>query len=289
MESFLKEKRRQGCSSSTLELYRSHLTDERIRTFLADQEITGPDGFTDQALRDFESELQGVGMASTSVHRRHVLLKNFLGFALKRGMTTDHQVRDVTAPKQTQRAPGIISVEQEKLLLAKARCPRDRFIIQFLIGTGLRRSELLNLTLDDIQTGYEGDNVRVRLGKGGKDRVVPLDSSRMGVELTRLTRRYIERDRPSDTGRRELFLTSRKEGGDYQPLSAMGLRSILRRLGQDTGIDCHPHLFRHSYGTRAIQSNVPAMAVMRLMGHTTLDMVNRYVHYDDASLVDALN
>ena len=80
-----------------------------------------------------------------------------------------------------------------------------------------------------------------------------------------------------------------KDGSDYPPLSVLGLRSMLRRLELATGIECHPHLFRHSYGTRAIQAGVPAMAVMRLMGHTTLDMVSRYVHYDDASLVAALN
>ena len=228
-------------------------------------------------------------MKSTSVRRRHQLLKQFLGFALKRGMTGDHDVRDVKAPKREQTAPGTISRDQEQRLLEAARNPRDRFIIQFLIGTGLRRAELLNLTVDDIEPGYVGDNVRVRLGKGGKDRVVPLDSKKMGVELTKLTRRYIERDRPSDTERRELLLSTVKDGDDYPPLSVLGLRSMLRRIELATGIECNPHRFRHSYGTRAIQANVPPMAVMRLMGHTTLEMVSRYVHYDDASLVDALN
>jgi integrase/recombinase XerD len=162
-------------------------------------------------------------------------------------------------------------------------------MVQFLLGTGLRRSELLNLTVDDIVAGADGDHVHVRLGKGGKDRMVPLDSKKMGTELTKATRKYIERDRPSDTDSRALFLTSRKEGSDYQPLTTNGLRSILRRLELTTGIECNPHRFRHSYGTRAIQAGVSSFALKRLLGHETLDMVDRYVHYDNASLVEALN
>src|ERR1700682_692743 len=176
VEAFLRDRKREVVAS-TLELYRDHLTDKRLRTFLTDQGISGPNGFTDQALKDFETELQDAGMKSTSVRRRHLLLKQFLKFALRRGMTEDHGVREVTAPKKTQTAPGTISPDQEQWLLKAARSPRDRFIIQFLMGTGLRRAELLTLTVDDIEPGYEGDHVRVRLGKGGKERGGPADTT----------------------------------------------------------------------------------------------------------------
>lgn len=289
VEAFLKEARRAGRVPSTLELYRSLLAGPRIHRYLADTGISTVAGFTEQAFRDFESELQDAGLADGSVHQYHATLKNFLRFALTRGMAEDRGVLDVRAPTQAKQAPGIISRDDEKKLSGAARTPRDRFIIRFLMGTGLRRSELLNLTIDDIVSSPEGDLVHVRLGKGRKDRFVPLDSTRMGTELTKATRRYIERDRPSDTDSRALLLTTVKDRGDYQPLSATGLRSILRRLEQATGIRCHAHRFRHSYGTRAIQAGIPAFAVQRLLGHTTLDMVSEYVHYDDVSLMEAVN
>jgi site-specific recombinase XerD len=291
VEAFLKEKGRAGVSPSTSELYRSLLAGPRIRQFLTDAGINTAAEFTEQRLRDLESELQAAGLAEGSVHQFHATLKNFLRFALSRGMAADRGVLNVSAPKQARKAPGIISREEEARLVKTARTPRDAFIIRFLIGTGLRRAELLKLTLGDIITGVDGDLVHVRLGKGRKDRFVPLDSRKMGTELSKATRDYLRRDRPSDTASSALFLTSvkAKEGSDYRPLSATGLRSILRRLEQATDIKCHPHRFRHTYGTRAIQAGIPPFAVMRLMGHTTLDMVNEYVHYDDVSLMEAMN
>jgi integrase/recombinase XerD len=289
VEAFLAEKARENLSVSTRDLYRSLLVGPRMRDFLADRGIVDAADFTEQAFRDFESEIRTAGLADGTIHQYHSTIKNFIRFALKRRLVEDAGVLEVSAPKQARTAPGVISREQEQRLLKAARNPRDAFIVRFLMGTGLRRAELLALTVDDIIDGPDGGIVRVRLGKGRKDRFVPLDSSRMGTELTKLTRRYIERDRPSDTNSPALFLTTVKAGGDYQPLSATGLRSILRRLEEDTGIECNPHRFRHSYGTRAIQAGVSSFAVMRLLGHTTLDMVSVYVHYDDVSLMDAVN
>jgi integrase/recombinase XerD len=289
VEAFLREKKRMGLSPSTLELYRSLLAGPRVRTFLADARITTASGLTDQALRDLESELQDSGLAEGSVRQYHATLKNFARFCLSRGMADDRGVLEVSAPKKAQKAPGIISREDETKLLAAARKPRDKFIIKFLMGTGLRRAELLALNVDDIISGPDGDVVHVRLGKGRKDRMVPLDSKRMGTSLTKATRDYINRDRPSDTKATALFLTHVKAGDDYQPLTVSGLHSLMRRLEADTGIECNPHRFRHSYGTRAIQAGVAAFAVQRLLGHTTLDMVSEYVHFDDVSLMDAVN
>ncbi|MHB8507713.1 MAG: tyrosine-type recombinase/integrase [Candidatus Dormibacteria bacterium] len=289
VEAFLREKRRMGLSASTLELYRSLLAGPRTRTYLADTGITTASGLTEQALRDFESELQDSGLSEGSVHQYHATLKNFARFCLSRKLADDPGVLEVKAPKQAQRAPGVINREEETKLIAAALKPRDKFIIRFLMGTGLRRAELLALTVDDIVAGPDGDYVHVRLGKGRKDRMVPLDSRKMGTALTKATRDYISRDRPESPGSRALLLTHVRDAGDYQPLSASGLRSILRRLEKDTGIECNPHRFRHSYGTRAIQAGVPAFAVQRLLGHTTLDMVSEYVHYDDVSLMDAVN
>ena len=289
VESFLKEQRRAGRSRRTLEGYNEFLAGKRMRAYLTDTGITTAAEFTEQHLRDLESELQGAGLAPGTVHLRHNQLRTFLKFALSRGMAEDRGVLDVSAPKKAQTAPGIVSLADEARLLKAARCPRDAFLIRFLIGTGLRRAEVLSLTVDDIITGADGDLVHVRQGKGGKDRMVMLDSARMGTELTQATRKYIDRDRPSDTASRALFLTTVKEGDDYQPLKASALQSLLRRLELDTGIECNAHRFRHSFGTRAIQAGVQPFAVQRALGHTTLDMVSVYVHYDDASLADAFN
>jgi len=289
VEAFLREKRRMGLSPATLEQYRYVLAGVRIRQYLADAGITTAAEFKAESLRDFESQLQEAKLSPGSVQGYHVTIKNFARFCLGRGMAEDRDVLEVKAPKRSRTAPGVISPEDEAKLLKAAKTPRDRFIVKFLLGTGLRRSELLKLTLDDILASPDGFYVHVHEGKGGKDRMVPLDSKKMGTNLTTAYREYLRHGRPQNTTQTALLLTSRMEGPDYKPLATNGLRSMLRRLEQETKVECNPHRFRHTYGTRMIQAGVPAFAVQRLLGHTTLDMVSIYVHYDTTSLFDSVN
>ena len=96
----------------------------------------------------------------------------------------------------------------------------------------------------------------------------------MGTSLTTAYGEYLRHGRPQNTTQTALLLTSRKEGSDYKRLETNGLRSILRRLEQDTGAARDAHRFRHTYVTRMIQAVVPAFAVQRLLWHTTLVMVS---------------
>jgi site-specific recombinase XerD len=290
VEAFLREQSRKGNTPRTVSSYREFLAGKQLATFLTEQNIATAAGFSARHLEDFESELQGAGFAAGTVHLRHMQLVAFLKFTIDRGLSADPSVLTVEAPKRGETAPGIISRVDEARLIKAARCPRDVFLIRFLMGTGLRRAEVLNLEVGDIISGPDGDSIRVRQGKGRKDRVVALDSRKVGFELTNLTAKYLSGTRPQDTDQRAMFLSTTKgTRGDYEPLSEGGLRAVLRRIGEDTGIECNPHRFRHSYATRAIQAGVQPFAVQRLLGHTTYDMVQRYVHYDDQSLKAALN
>lgn len=291
IEAFLRAQTRKGSAPRTIDGYREFLGGRRVATYLTDHHLTTAAEFSAQHLEDFESELLGAGLNPNTVHLRHTQLVAFLKFTLARGLSADPSVLTVEAPRRGETAPGIISPADEAKLIKAARCPRDAFLIRFMMGTGLRRAEVLNLEVGDIISGQDGgDSIRVRQGKGRKDRVVALDSKRVGFELTNLTHKYLAGTRPADTDQRAMFLSNSKDAsGDYAPLSEGGLRAVLRRIGEQTGIECNPHRFRHSYATRAIQHGVQPFAVQRLLGHTTYDMVQRYVHYDDQSLKDALN
>jgi integrase/recombinase XerD len=62
---------------------------------------------------------------------------------------------------------------------------------------------------------------------------------------------------------------------------------VMRRISMETGIRVHPHKFRHTFATRALSAGVDVMALQRVLGHTTLAMVSRYVHYQKADLIEA--
>jgi site-specific recombinase XerD len=101
------------------------------------------------------------------------------------------------APRQPQVEPETFSEEEERRLIEAARTDRDRFLIEFMIRTGLRLTEVTNVTLDDIIDGPEGAYVRVRQGKGAKDRIVPPRSG--AARFSRRLGSYIRNTRPPTT------------------------------------------------------------------------------------------
>jgi len=163
--------------------------------------------------------------------------------------------------------------------------PRDEVLLRFLLRTGLRLSEASAVNLDDIVDSPEGSYVRVRQGKGRKDRIVPLDSP--SDNLSARLRRYVAQFRPRDTYEQALFLSSRKHRGRYRRLTPSGIQVLCQRLSEDTGIHVNPHKFRHTFATRSLSAGVDVMALQKALGHTTLAMVSRYVHYQKEDLLQA--
>jgi integrase len=96
------------------------------------------------------------------------------------------------------------------------------------------------------------------------------------------------RARAARTGSHALFLTLRKDGGDYVPLRAEAVKTIFRRLRLATGIaHAHAHTSRHTFATRALQAGVNTLVLRRVMGKLDIDMVDRYIHYQSSDLLKA--
>jgi len=286
VDQFLATKESQNLSPATIENYAWHLGGPRARTFLTDHEVTSPRQLTAEVLRDLQRELLAAGVSPALAHAFHRVWKNFAGFCITNGYGADPAVLAVKAPKQPQVEPETFSEDEERRLFAVAVVPRDRLILDVLLRTGLRLEEVCTLTIDDVVVGPEGAYLRVRHGKGAKDRIVPMDTSR--VRLSRRVQQYIRRDRPTETSSRVLFLSTRRNSrGEYEPLTSRGLQLMVRRLGKAAGVHAHPHKFRHTFATRSLAAGVDVMALQRVLGHTTLAMVARYVHYQKGDLIEA--
>lgn len=287
VDAFLAAKRGENLSASTLDNYAWHLTGTRAETFLRDHGIRSPRQLTAEALEGLQAELLDAGVSPALAHAFHRVWKNFAGFCIRRGYGAAPEVLAVKAPKQPMREPETFSVEEERRMMAAARAPRDRLIMELLLRTGLRLEELCSLRLDDIVDGPEGAYLRVRQGKGAKDRIVPLDTPR--VKLSRTLRQYIAHVRPTDTESPMLFISERRRGGGYEGMTRRSVQLMMRRLSDATGIHIHPHKFRHTFATRSLAAGVDVMALQRVLGHTTLAMVSRYVHYQRHDLIAAWN
>jgi site-specific recombinase XerD len=285
VEAFLAECRRKNLSEATIEAYRYNLVGGRARTFVAERGITSIADLDADCLRALELGILDAGKSPATAHIFHRVWKTFARFCNDAGWLAEADILTLAGPTMPQREPETFTADEERRLLAAARTPRDRFLVELLMATGVRLREVCALTVDDVMDTPQGPLLKVRQGKGRKDRGIPLDTGKR--RFSRRLQAYIREVRPTDTQRRELFLTSRKDGRDYGPLRPHGVYQVLHRLDQATGIHTHPHKFRHTFATRALAAGVDSLVLQRALGHTSLAMVNRYVTFASGDMLEA--
>lgn len=151
-------------------------------------------------------------------------------------------------------------------------CERDRLIIRFLLDTGVRVSELCALTVGQVD--LRNQRARV-MGKGRRERYVPL-----GKTLCKYCWRYLAtRDNPQPT---DPFFTDRN---DQDPLSRYAVERLLKRLGDKAGVsNVYPHRFRHTFAVEFLRNGGQELALMRILGHSTMEMTARYARLAQADV-----
>jgi len=194
------------------------------------------------------------------------------------GTRDDNPAAALELPRRPSRLPRALSpAEAERLIDAATgsmpRALRDRALVELLYGAGLRVSEATGLERTGVDLGAR--IVRV-VGKGGKERIVPL-----GRPAAEAIRRYLALGRPhlDRRYRPELFLNAR--GG---PLTRAGAFLVLRRLADRAGLDptrVHPHLLRHSFATHLLEGGADLRSVQEMLGHADLGTTERYTHVSD--------
>ena len=155
---------------------------------------------------------------------------------------------------------------------------RNLALVSMLLDTGLRASELCNLRLDDLNLAT--GEIRVLSGKGAKDRVVAL-----GRRSRAVVTRYVHVFRKAgdfDVGpRATLFLSHRG-----RPLAREALARIVAQIGERAGVTrLYPHRFRHTFGVTYLRAGGDVLTLQRILGHSTLAMVNHYLHLATSDVV----
>ena len=170
--------------------------------------------------------------------------------------------------KYPKRLPVVLSKQEIKRLLITPRLLKHRLVIGMLYGCGLRRFELLNIKLQDVD--LDRKMLHIREGKGRKDRYVPL-----GEHLSRGLKTYMQAERPY------IWLFNGKDNkGQLQRFSQAGVHWIIKETAKASGIKKHvtSHVLRHTYATHLLEMGLDIMTLKELLGHSDIQTTMMYLH-----------
>ncbi|MCE2454506.1 MAG: site-specific tyrosine recombinase XerD [Gemmatimonadetes bacterium] len=271
-----------GLSDATLSAY-EHDVGKAVEFFLS-RGIGHPASVALGDVRDWVTELIGAGLAPSTIRRAQSALRTYFGFLLDEGVVESDPTERLDAPRLTLTLPHFLTPDEMEALLASPDPTsrlywRDVAIIEVMYATGVRVSELTQLSLFDL---HETEGFLRVLGKGSKERIVPLG----GPALTAL-RRYLRELRPKlarEKTERRIFLGAR--GG---PLRREIVWRMLKSLAARAGIPTakvHPHTLRHTFATHLIEGGADLVIVQELLGHADIGTTQIYTHLDRSHLFD---
>lgn len=270
-----------GLSRNTLEAYSRDLN--RFVGFLESEDHKDFEEVTPDVVISFLASLRGDGLQATSVNRSLACIRGLYKHLLRENVLEKNPVAHIELAKVWMRLPDTLSVAEMRMLLEKpgSETPaaiRDTAMLELMYATGIRVSEMISLTMNNInwQVGY-----LIVVGKGNKERIVPVGRK----ALDRL-RTYIDAARPvllkgvrSDV----LFLNRSGRG-----LTRQGFWKILKKYAGLCGIrkKVHPHTFRHSFATHLLDGGADLRAVQVMLGHADISTTQIYTHITRERLKD---
>ena len=270
-----------GAAPNTIDAYRRDLSE--FFNLMASHGRTA-DTVTTEDVRRYVKRLSDNGFANTTAARRLSALRQYFGFLFGEGIRRDDPTALVDSPKLGRPLPKILSEEEVDALIAAAQEVdgpeglRLCALLELLYATGLRVSELVTLPL---AAAVRDPEILVVRGKGGRERMVPLnDSARDALAA------YCEvRDvfAPSGDRGQWLFPSRGKEGH----LTRQRFGQILKELADACGLErrkVSPHVLRHAFASHLLANGADLRSVQQMLGHADISTTQIYTHVLDARL-----
>jgi integrase/recombinase XerD len=224
-------------------------------------------------LSDFLWKRRAAPLKSSSLYRLSESLRQFHRFLKVEGRSVSDPTVQLSTPKTGERLPKVLSVEDVSRLLGHTpkitvKSLRFKAMLELLYAAGLRVSELVGLTSAgiDLSVGY----VRV-FGKGGKERVVPIN--RRAIHAIRIYREALSEEREGGP----LFV-----GRGGKPLTRTAFWYELRTWAREAGVHkpISPHVLRHSFATHLLKGGADLRVVQEMLGHSDISTTQIYTHLD---------
>lgn len=252
---------------------------------------------TPSDVREYRQYLQKVEKRKAStVNRKLAALSALMRWGVQSGRIPSDPSEHIKSIQRVSVAPHWLSRQEQfalqraiekDLQLAKLRYPkrhvtrrRDASLVLFLLHTGLRLSEVIALEMGDVQVSERKGSALVRQGKGNKERRVPLNA-----EARKALSDWLAVRPQSDSS----FLWVAVEANEGNGLSGRTVQRVLRRYGQDAGIEnLTPHVLRHSFSKNLADNGVGLEKIAALLGHANLNTTRIYITPDDRDLERAV-
>ena len=244
-----------------------------------------PAAFDRAAVRGFMAEIHANGLSRATAARKLAATRTFLKYLRREHVIDSDPSALVPTPKRDIRMPAHLSEQEMGALLGAPSTAdplgrRDHAILELFYASGLRLSELAGLDLDDVNLSAK--MVRV-LGKGGKERLVPFNTS------TASALRVYLKDRDALLGsndRDQLFVNYRGARLTTRSIDRI-VRRYVAQVSARLGIS--PHALRHSFATHLLQRGADLRVIQELLGHARISTTQRYTHVNAAQLLDVYN
>jgi len=270
-------------SLNTVKSYRRDI--DKFFLFLDGHDIL-MDRLTKDDIRNWLGQELDRGVSKRSCQRRMSSLRGFFEFSKDQGYVPGNPFHFVRAPKKPIRYPKALTIEQiEALFGANAKRTddlhfRDQAILELLYASGMRASELCNLTKSQID--FRNRMIRV-FGKGKKERLVPF-----GITASAAMQEYYNHSR-------ETLLSKHKGGvlpGSYfltdrgNQLTVRDLEFIMTEVQTKTGVflGLHPHELRHTFATHLLEGGADLRLIQELLGHESLNTTQIYTHVSQKAM-----
>lgn len=237
-----------------------------------------------EQITGYMTQLKEKGLAAATIARKLAAIKAFYRFMTAEGYMDANPAEVVEAGTKGIKLPRVLSEDEVVRLLNQpdittAEGFRDRTMLEVLYATGMRVSELINLTLDRVDLNMK---YIIAFGKGSKERIVPL-----GSVAAEFLQQYLEKVRPKltheDRNTNIVFLAF---GG--HELTRQRFWQIIRAYGRKANINkaLTPHILRHSFATHLLDNGADLRSVQELLGHSDISTTQIYTHLTNKRLRD---
>jgi integrase/recombinase XerD len=263
-----------GIAQNTLESYGRDL--RRFLLFIQQEKaITDVHQVTPDVIIGYLTHIRDEGLAANSMNRSLAALRGFYKYLLREKVITENPLAYIELAKVWMKLPDALSKEEMKTILEQpgtqtASAIRDKAMLELLYATGIRVSELINLTMSSMnwQVGF-----LIAMGKGSKERVVPV-----GKIAYDSLRRYVDEVRPKLMQKKVTDVLFLNRFG--RKFTRQGLWKIVAGYAKKAGLQkrVYPHTFRHSFASHLLEGGADLRTVQVMLGHSDISTTQIYTH-----------
>ena len=235
---------------------------------------------TEEDINVYLNSLKKIGKKTSTISRSLATIRSFYQYLVRIKKIKKDPTINIQAPKIEKRVPSVLSAEEVELLLDQPKDidlkgTRDKAMLEFAYATGMKVTEIIDLTIDDINF----ENNTVECNNGRKSRTIPL-----GTLAEKALKEYVEEARPiliRNEANKALFVNM-----NGSRLTRQGLWKIVKYYKEKAHIDKEitPHILRHSFATHLIQNGADIKSIQAMLGHSDISSTQIYAKFGDSEI-----